>query len=972
MRLSLFAFLICSTTFAAPPDLGPVRPLNVPAGYEVMKVAGPPLVDRPVVCCLDDKGRLYVADSSGSNEKPTVQLEKKPHRIVRLEDTDGDGIYDKPTVFADQMMFLQGVMWKDGSLYVGAPPHIWKLTDTDNDGKADKREIWFDGKTLTGCANDLHGPYAGPDGYIYWTKGAFAKQEYTLPNGKKWASKCATILRAKPDGTNIEPVMTGGMDNPVDVVFLPNGERIFSTTFLQNPSNGQRDGLIHAVYGAVYGKDHDPVYELPWTSPTLMPPMTHMGPAAPAGLHRYESDQVGKEFTGNLFCAQFNLRTVSRHILKPSGSTYVTEDSPFVTSDDVDFHPTDVIEDADGSLLVVDTGGWYKLCCPSSQLVKADVLGGIYRVRKIGSHKTKAKPATEPQPPLYSVSLNRDPKGFDLAIAGLKDSNLHTRRLAAEALGRIGDKRAVPVILKALEDEKNDRVLQHSLTYALMEIGDVEGTREGLKSDNSRVKQSALVAMNYIGGLTAKDLSLIIRFDDIEDELSNIAFWIVSKQNDLASGLLETVERQITTLPKKHPVFVGGRTGDGPYLAKQAQKRNVIIRRISNLTRNAAVQNLLAKAISTNEGLSSEFENAADVILAANIKPIPEIWITAVESIVEKNKDSFAISAAFGLSNHFLETAKTMPDSHIKFLKTIADDPNSKWQFRAKQALPAGLYEIDDKFLPDRIVPLSRNGPGLTDYFPPPMQINQLFATMQQFKLRDDQWIGTLKHLPQFDSSERVKYFNLFDRTRSEAVGLALVKALNTPEMRAKIRTEQIKPILDKYPDAVKAEAAKLYAELDKARAGEIAKFESLVKELPPGDIRRGQVVFHSQKANCKACHTIGYVGGKVGPDLTKIGGIRTDRDLLESIVFPSASFVRSYEPVRVNTKDGRTLNGNIKTDRPDEVVLVVAADQEVRIARDNIEEIVPGQLSVMPSGLDQQMTKQELADLVAFLKANK
>ena len=126
-----------------------------------------PLVDRPVVCCLDDKGRLYVADSSGSNEAPKVQLEKKPHRIVRLEDSDGDGIYDKKTVFADQMMFLQGVMWKDGSLYVGAPPHIWKLTDSDNDGKADKREIWFDGKTLTGCANDLHGPYAGPDGYIY-------------------------------------------------------------------------------------------------------------------------------------------------------------------------------------------------------------------------------------------------------------------------------------------------------------------------------------------------------------------------------------------------------------------------------------------------------------------------------------------------------------------------------------------------------------------------------------------------------------------------------------------------------------------------------------------------------------------------------------------------------------------------------------------------------------------------------------
>ena len=60
----------------------------------------------------------------------------------------------------------------------------------------------------------------------------------------------------------------------------------------------------------------------------------------------------------------------------PSGATFTTTDEDFVTSPDLDFHPTDVLEDADGSLVVVDTGGWYKLCCPSSQLQKPDVLGG--------------------------------------------------------------------------------------------------------------------------------------------------------------------------------------------------------------------------------------------------------------------------------------------------------------------------------------------------------------------------------------------------------------------------------------------------------------------------------------------------------------------------------------------------------------------------------------------------------------------
>ena len=61
--------------------------------------------------------------------------------------------------------------------------------------------------------------------------------------------------------------MTGGMDNPVDVVFTPGGERIFTTTFFQHPGGGQRDGLIHAVYGGIYGKDHDVIYEHPVDQP---------------------------------------------------------------------------------------------------------------------------------------------------------------------------------------------------------------------------------------------------------------------------------------------------------------------------------------------------------------------------------------------------------------------------------------------------------------------------------------------------------------------------------------------------------------------------------------------------------------------------------------------------------------------------------------------------------------------------------
>src|SRR5712691_10638872 len=92
----------------------PDQTLTVPAGFEVERVAGPPLVDRPIVADFDDEGRLYVADSSGSNDKVEKQLADKPHRIVRLEDKNGDGRFDSSVVFADKMMFPEGAMWFDG------------------------------------------------------------------------------------------------------------------------------------------------------------------------------------------------------------------------------------------------------------------------------------------------------------------------------------------------------------------------------------------------------------------------------------------------------------------------------------------------------------------------------------------------------------------------------------------------------------------------------------------------------------------------------------------------------------------------------------------------------------------------------------------------------------------------------------------------------------------------------------------
>ena len=182
-----------------------------------------------------------------------------------------------------------------------------------------------------------------------------------------------------------------------------------------------------------------------------------------------------------------------------------------------------------------------------------------------------------------------------------------------------------------------------------------------------------------------------------------------------------------------------------------------------------------------------------------------------------------------------------------------------------------------------------------------------------------------------------------------------------------------MRPRLTNFPEVVQQRGEQWLASLNQDAAKQKAHLESLLAEVHgKGDVRRGQAIFNSTKAACLSCHAIGYQGGKVGPDLTRISEVRSERDLLESIVYPSASFVRSYEPVVIATKDGEEQSGVLRKDAPDEVLLATGPTTEVRIARADITEIRPGTVSVMPQGLDEQLSRQELADLLAFLKNTK
>ncbi|HEV3028482.1 MAG TPA: PVC-type heme-binding CxxCH protein, partial [Planctomycetota bacterium] len=370
-------------------------PLTVPEGFVVEKVAGPPLIDWPMFASFDDRGRLYVAESAGAPEKNfhvDVQslLEHPPHRIVLLEDTRGEGRFDKKQIFADRMTYPSGLVWHEGAIYCASPPSLWKLEDTKGAGVADRRTELLTGWRLTGISDELHGPSIGPDGRLYWGCGRFP-YGVRRPGGPVLErGRAPLIFRCRTDGSDTEAV-SGAQGNPVKLAFTPEGEPFACGTWGRDPwSSGARGGrqdlLIHCVEGGNYPMLDGDFYgeERPRTGNDLLPPISYLGVAAASGVTSYRSGAWGEEYRGNLFSALFNMHKVVRHILARDGSTFRSTDQDFLVSSHPDFHPTDVLEDADGSLLVVDTGGWYSHC-PTSSLGKSRTPGGIYRIRRQGA-----------------------------------------------------------------------------------------------------------------------------------------------------------------------------------------------------------------------------------------------------------------------------------------------------------------------------------------------------------------------------------------------------------------------------------------------------------------------------------------------------------------------------------------------------------------------------------------------------------
>ncbi|MDG2130790.1 MAG: sulfatase-like hydrolase/transferase [Fuerstiella sp.] len=1028
---------------------------TLPEGFSAELVAGSPLVTHPTMGCFDDTGRLFVCDGAGVNMSAAELEENLPNRINMLEDRDGDGVFDKSTVFADNMTFPMGGAWHDGALYVASPPNIWRLQDTDNDGVADKRDIVVDSFGYTGNAASIHGCFFSPTGRMYWCDG-YHGHEFKDDDGNVVSKrKGSYIFSCWPDGSDVRIHCGGGMDNPVEVDFTEEGDLIGTVNILY--TRPRIDCLVHWQYGGAYPHREAVLDELKVTG-ELLGPIHKFGHVAISGTMRYRSGVMDHRWGNNFFATEFNLGKVVRLELQRSGSTYTTTEREFLSCDNRDFHPTDVLEDADGSLLVIDTGGWFYRGCPTSQIARPDVLGGIYRIQRDGM-TTQADPRglRIDWAARSSVQLMRDLKDtryavreqavqectrraetvVDRLISTVRSADVFARRNAIWAATRIfqqtSSAKARTAVLHGLVDR--DAGIRQTAWHAFGAAGMLSTQPpNGLqKSDqqlwttardrlwqqepSAAVRREAFAtfaALRKQGFFRDYGLHKTATYDGSRDREERHALnyallesgdeWTIPAEEPVRSNFLSRIHNDAETvtvfdqmspdgLPadvlnecisrgnprvvKTAAALARQRVANGQWPQDEIQKlHKAAALRVTRLVTNDIEQN--SKQLATlvhSFGASEEMAEAIGKPLAApessamlrtnllqaiagnSSLPLHERWkepiLTAMRATDAAERVA-AIDAAGSLA----------ATQFFKHLLPLASDQNEPTLVRLASLKAAVRSENamarDGMFL----LLLSRIQGGTAEEQQVAAQL------LGQSSLTTTQLQQVVPLLQETGPQQLVNLVKLFKRSLTPDVASEFLAGIERARSLNSLPMIDVSEVVKRFPQELHARANALLDKMKAAEQQKLLKLDSLVAGLNTGDAVRGKDVFFSEKAKCAACHVVGTKGKRIGPDLTTIGANRSPRDLLESIVFPSSTLVRQYEPYTLVTDDGRSYSGLVIRDTATEVTIQQTTGDPVTVARDDVDELVPSDVSIMPKGLDEQIMPQQIADLVAWMQS--
>jgi len=982
--------LVPMTAVAQSADPGPPPPaeaiskMKVAEGLKVQFVAVEPLVRKPVSITFDDRGRLWVLQylqyphPNGLKPVEVDQYlrttydrlpEPPPHgpkgrdRITVLEDTDGDGVTDRSKDFLNDLNLASGMALGYEGVYVVQPPYLLYYADQNRDDIPDgPPEVLLTGFGMNDAHAFANSLTWGPDGWLYGAQGS------TVTAKIRGIEFQQGIWRFHPRTHEFELFAEGG-GNTWGIDFDSFG-RLFAGGNTTEP-------LCHHVQGAYYIKGfgkHGPLHN-PYSF-GYFPPVKHqgfLGSALTGGCVIYQGGLLPERFHDAVIYPNLRVNAMRVSRLKPVGSTFETHfQEDLILSSDPWFRPADNLVGPDGALYLADwCDNHIAHASPKNitQWYQPHETGRIWRLVPQGTKASGVAAFSD------RALLPTSGQSLPQLINMLEHPNEWFWRESLRLLAERHDSAAIPLLKSQLNEAQDERLIVRRLWALAVSGGMDEAHALQLLAHSSEHVRSWTI--RWLGDQKMISRVITERFAEIASQdpsptvRSQLACTCKRLPGSISIPIVDLLCDRTEDLGDPHlPLLLWWAVED-----KAISDRGLVLQRFGSatawnrpLSQTVIVERLARRYLA--EGTSDDYAACASMLSAAPTEGDRERLIQALE--LQMAGQQLAAPPPPHLTNTLSRLlAVSKPSSAlVRLCLRLRVDGGAAIAVERMfdKSLPAAeragfVRTLSDLKFADRRTDFLRLFLG-----DEPVEIQE--AVLQALQTIDDDSVpaailARYKKLPG----------NLRDRGRDILVSrpawaARMVNAVEAGEIAAPdVSLDQVRRLMLHQDKSLNSRAEKLWGRVRVLTSSEKnGRIEAVSRLLPKGtgDLPRGKLL--SQKL-CQNCHQLFGEGQKVGPDLTAVDR-KNLRVLLQNVIDPSSVIREGFGQYVVETKDGLVLTGLIAESSDESMTLLDAKNVRTTVPRTRIDEMKASDASIMPEGILDPLTDQEIRDLIRYLQS--
>jgi putative membrane-bound dehydrogenase-like protein len=948
--------------YAGLPPEDAARAMTVPEGFKVELFAGEPDIRQPIAFCIDERGRLWVAEAFSY---PLRRAEKDAHdRILIFEDTDGDGKFDKKTVFMDNLNLVSGLEVGFGGVWIGAAPNFMFVPVKPGEDKpAGPPQILLDGWGFQDTHETLNTFTWGPDGWLYGCHGVFTHSRVGKP-GTPDAQRTrinAGIWRYHPTKHAFE-VFAEGTSNPWGIDFDDHGQAFIEACVIPHSFHMIQNGRYQRQGGTHFN---------PYTYADIITIADHRhylgatphggnnksdkagGGHAHCGLMIYLGGAWPKEYRGEMFLGNIHGHRLNVDLLRPAGSGFVaSHGNDFLLANDAWARFINFRYGPDGNVYLLD---WYdKQACHTNQDAIWDRTNG--RIYKISYRGTK--------PVQVDLSRKSDAELVELQLSPNDWYVREARRLLQERGGNALVHEALAKIAFGNPDET--RRLRG--LWALHVTGGLttERVQQGL-ADAAPYVRAWTIQLALEGGTAPAPL--LARLADMakNDPSPIVRLYLASgairlpvadRWNIVEALVAHAEDAKDHNLPLMYWYAAEPLAAVDPERALAFSQAHLelpilpfMVRRIASSGTPNAIELLVAKMATVSDPKVQLvfLEGIREALQGRRRVALPAAWTSVYEKLAKSQSADIrdqadALAVTFGDARAFAE------------LRTLASGRSGD-PLRRQKALAALLAARDPELAPvlqELLTDAGVRGPalrGLAAYSDAntPKAILAIYAELAPAERRDA--LATLASRP------------AYGKTLLEALA---AKKIDAKDVSADL-VRQLRSLKDKDLDNRIAEVWGVVRATPADRQKQQATYRKMLQSVPevPTDLSLGRAIYAK---TCAQCHSLFEVGGKIGPDLT--GSNRANLDyLLENMLDPSAVIPKEYAVTLFELNSGRFVTGILK-EETNAAFTVVTANETLTIPKNEVTSRQLTQQSMMPEDQLKPLSEHEVRSLVAYLQS--